>query len=247
LVGASGNPQQLAPWSADQLVLGAQHLFRPDLRLQLETYVKHYANYPARVFRPQAVLQPGSFDDAGTDIPFGLEPLSSTGNGVASGVEALLQKRLSEIPIYGVLSVSVSQTRFAGLDGVRRRGAYDAPVSASGVLGWRPNARWEFASRARVATGVPTTPFVLNGTEAGRQDFSRYNAGTRLPTYFSLDARADRRFQLRGKQQLITYIDIQNLTNRQNITRISYNARLGATEREANIGLFPTIGVNWTF
>jgi hypothetical protein len=229
-------------------VLSVQRVVRPDVKVQLETYVKRrYAGYPARVFRPQAVLQPGGVDDATSDIPFGLEPLASAGTGRAVGIEALVQQRLSEVPVYGVLALSLSDTRFRALDGRRRRGAYDAPVLANAVLGWRPNARWELSGRTRAATGLPTTPYAGSGPGAGRLDFARYAAGPRLPTYFSADARVDRRFQLRGRQQLITYLDVQNLTNRRNVTRLTFNPRTAASEREANIGVFPTVGVNWEF
>jgi hypothetical protein len=247
LAGAPGNARALRPWRADQAVLSVQRVVRPDVKVQLETYVKRYADYPARVFRPQAVLQPSGFDDATSDIPFGLEPLASAGTGRALGVEALVQKRLSEIPVFGVLALSVSDTRFRALDGRLRRGAYDAPVLANAVLGWRPNARWELSGRTRAATGLPTTPYAERGPGAGRLDFARYAAGPRLPTYFAADARVDRRFQLRGRQQLITYLDVQNVTNRRNVTRLTFNPRTAASEREANIGVFPTIGVNWEF
>ncbi len=80
LVGDARNPRELKPLRADQIVAGWQRLLRPDLKLQVEAYAKSYADYPGRVFRPRAVLQPSGFDDVSNDIPYGLEPLLAAGH-----------------------------------------------------------------------------------------------------------------------------------------------------------------------
>ncbi len=242
LVGDPQNPRELKPLRADQIVAGWQRLLRPDLKLQIEAFAKAYADYPGRVFRPRAVLQPSGFDDVSNDIPYGLEPLLAQATGVVRGAEIFLQKRLSEIPVYGLLSASYNRTRFRGLDGSQSIGAFDSPLVFNGLLGWRPNARWEFSGRVRSAAGLPTTPF----TAAGRLDFARYNNGERLPTFFALDARIDRRFVFR-KSQLVTYVDVQNATARKNISQIAWDARLRAPKPNESIGLLPSIGVNWEF
>ena len=158
------------------------------------------------------------------------------------GAEVFLQKRLSEIPIYGLISASYNRTRFRGLDGSTSIGAFDSPLVFNGLLGWRPNARWEFSGRVRSAAGLPTTPF----TSVGRLDFARYNEGDRLPTFFALDVRIDRRFVFR-RSQLVTYLDVQNATARKNISQIAWDARLGAPKPNESIGLLPSIGINWEF
>lgn len=242
LVGDVRNPRELKPLHADQIVVGWQKLLRPDLKLQIEAYGKSYADYPSRVFRPRAVLQPSGFDNVTNDIPFGLEPLLAQGTGSVRGAEVLLQKRLSEIPVYGLISASYNRTRFRGLDGRTSIGAFDSPLVFNGLLGWRPNARWEFSGRVRTAAGLPTTPF----TNDGRLDFTRYNDGDRLPTFFALDLRVDRRWVFR-RSQLVTYLDVQNATSRQNVSQIAWDARLRAPKADASIGVLPSIGVNWEF
>ena len=242
LVGDPANARTLQPLRADQLIVGWQRLLRPDLKLQVETYAKGYASYPGRVFRPRAVLQPSGFDDVTNDIPYGLEPLRGTATGTVKGIEVLLQKRLSDVPVYGLISASYNQTRFRGLDGITSIGAFDSPLVFNGLLGWRPNARWEFSGRVRTAAGLPTTPF----TSDGRLDFTRYNTGARLPTFFALDLRADRRWVFR-RSQLVTYIDIQNASARKNVSQIAWDARLRAPKPNDSIGVLPSIGVNWEF
>jgi len=242
LVGDAQNPARLNPLRADQIVAGWQRLLRADLKLQIEAYAKSYADYPGRVFRPRAVLQPSGFDNVTNDIPFGLEPLVAGATGTVRGAELLLQKRLSDVPVYGLISASYNQTRFRGLDGMTSTGAFDSPLTFNGLLGWRPNARWELSGRVRAGAGLPTTPF----TTDGRLDFAQYNAGPRLPNFFALDVRIDRRFVF-ARSQLVTYIDVQNATSRQNVSQIAWDARLRAPKADASIGVLPSIGIKWEF
>ncbi|WP_411279462.1 carboxypeptidase regulatory-like domain-containing protein [Gemmatimonas sp.] len=245
LVGDPQNAQRLKPFRADQAVAGVTRLVGGDAKVQLEVYGKRYADYPARRFRPQAVLSPSGFDDATTDIPFGLEPLQSTATGNAFGIELFAQKKFGASPFYGQLSTSLNRTRFTGINGTATRGAFDSPVTANGVLGWRPNAKWEVATRLRGATGLPFTPFVSTGSLAGTLDFTRYNA-ERVGTFVAADLRVDRRFVMR-RTQFIAFIDLQNFTNRQNRQAPVWNPRTRAVDTNHSIGLLPSIGLNFEF
>lgn len=245
LVGDAGNRATLRPLRADHGVIGVQRLVGTEWRWQLEGFVKRYGHYAARSYRPNAVLQPSGFDDAFTDIPFGLEPLSSRGRGRVWGVEALVQKKLGDVPVYGVASVSYNRTSFTGLDGSSARGAFDTPIIANVVAGWRPSARWEFSGRMRASSGVPVTPYVESGPRAGTLDFARYN-GERLPAFVSMDARIDRRWSVRGTQ-LVTFVDVQNVNGRENVTSLQWDAREQRVDRNVGLKVLPTIGINWEF
>jgi hypothetical protein len=245
LVGDPSN-RTLPPFRADQGVVGVEHLPRPDVKVQFEAFTKRYAGYPRRVFRPQAVLAPAGFDDVTSDIPFGLEPLAAVATGRSMGVEALVQKQLSEVPLFGLASVSVSRTTFDGADGVRRPGSFDTRFIGNAVLGWRPNARWELSGKVRVATGLPLTPIVTTGPEAGTRDFTRWNEGGRLPVFHALDLRVDRRWSLR-RVQLVGYLDVQNVYGRKNVTNEAWDQRTATVERNASLGVLPSIGfsIEW--
>lgn len=246
LVGDPANPESLEPIRADQAVVGIDRELREDVKLQLEVYVKGYGDYPARVFRPQAVLAPAGFEDATNDIPFGLEPLGSTGHGLVYGAELFLQKRLSAVPVYGLASLAVARAEFESLDAVTRAGAYDGRLIGNLLAGWRINRAWEVSGKFRLATGLPTTPFVESGPGTGQLDFSRYNAGPRLPTFHALDLRVDRRWSFRG-WQLDVYVDVQNVYGRKNVSQYQWNPRVGAPETNESLGILPSIGVNVEF
>lgn len=232
----------LSPVRADQVVLNYSHNPRPDLLVQFEVYYKWYENYPARVWRPNAVLAPSGFADATSDIPFGLEPLINDASGFARGIEFFVQKRFSEIPLYGLFSLTISESYFTSLDGVERRGSFDSPIIINLAAGYRFNSNWEASFKFRGAAGVPTTPY----NEDGTLDFSQFNEGERFPFFHAVDVRVDRRWNFM-KYGLILYVDIQNIYNNANITSERWDPREQRVVRNESIGLLPTIGVNFEF
>lgn len=246
LVGDPEDAESLMPIRADQAVAGVERELRPDLKFQVEGYVELYGDFPARLFRPQAVLAPAGFEDATNDIPFGLEPLGSVGEGLVYGAELFLQKRLSDVPVYGLVSVAVSRAAFRAFDGGTRPGAYDVRLIGNLLAGWRISPVWEVSGKFRLATGLPSTPFVQEGPNAGRLDFTRYNAGPRLPTFHALDLRVDRRWSFRD-WQLDVYVDVQNVYGRSNVSQYQWNPRIGAVEPNESLGVLPSIGINIEF
>lgn len=251
-VGDPGNTA-LAPLRADQVVFSYQWRAREDLNIQVEGYYKRYGNYPGRIYRPQAVLSPSGYDDIYNDIPYGLEPISTTASGTTYGVELFIQKRLSVIPLYGLASISFNRTRFAGLDGTERPGAFDTPIFGTIAIGWRPDPVWELSSKLRASTGLPTTPYITTpdratemGFPVGALDFAFYNAGPRLPFFYALDIRMDRRWFFEG-WQLITYIDVQNATSMRYVSGYRWNPRTNLVEEQRSIGILPSIGLNVEF
>lgn len=238
-----GSESKLKPIRADQVVLGYEHTPLEDVKVQLEGFYKWYADYPARQYRPQAVLAPSGFDDLTYDIPYGLEPLESTGEGIARGLELFIQKKYtSNFPFYGLLTVTLSEVRFKSIDGVERTGSFDQRFILNMALGWRPSELWEFSCKFRLSTGLPTTPF----TSTGKLDFSRYNEGERLPTYHSLDVRADKRWNF-DNFALVTYIDIQNIYGNKYKSAPKWDERTGTAKQSDSIGFLPSIGISFEF
>jgi len=233
------NNSALKPIQADQIVFSFAHNPRPDVKIQLEIYQKWYNNYPARILRPYAVLAPSGFDDLTNDIPFGLEPLTSEGIGYSRGVEFFIQKKFSEIPLYGLFSLTLADTKFKSLKGDYIRGAYDSPVILNLTAGYRFNQEWELSGKFRLASGLPTTPF----DEKGKRIYELYNQGERLPLYHALDVRLDKRWYFENFT-LNTYIDIQNLYGRKNVATYRWNSKLNKVESQSAIGILPSIGVN---
>ncbi len=246
LVGDPGNAERLKPLRVDQGVVGVQKLVGANVKLQVDAYYKRYGDYPTRLWHPQAVVAPGNFESVDADVPFGLEPLTSEATGRAYGAELFVQKRLGEVPVYGSAGFSLSRSEFTALDGRTRVGSYDTPVLASILLGWRPAPLWDLGMRFRAGSGRPKTPFIASGPLEGRLDFERYNDGGRMPSFHALDIRIDRRWAFR-RFQLTTYLDIQDLYNRNNPIGYLWDDRLRAPRYENAIGFLPSFGINVEF
>ncbi|MDQ1266189.1 MAG: hypothetical protein QG635_1341, partial [Bacteroidota bacterium] len=201
---------------------------------------------PARIFRPQAVLSPSGFDDLTSDIPFGLEPISSSGTGYSRGFEIFIQKKFSSIPLYGLLSLTLSDSKFISIDGVERPGAFDTRFILNTVLGYRFGRDWEISGKFRFATGLPTTPLLTEGVNIGVKDYSQYNEGERLPDFHSLDVRIDKMWEL-GSFFLTTYLDVQNIYARRNISGYRWDPSTKSIKTIESIGILPSIGISFEF
>src|SRR5262249_7972932 len=71
--------------------------------------------------------------------------------------------------------------------------------------------KWQLGARVQLVSGMPYTPPSFTGTLPGPPPLS-----ANLPWFFQLDVRADRRWhKCWGDVNL--YIDIQNITNRENV------------------------------
>lgn len=225
---------------ADHYIAGIEYLFSSDSRVTVEVYYKKYNNYPVSQTRPYFILanNGGNFQQSEN---FGLEPLISEGTGYSRGIEFFYQKALTE-RLYGTVNLSIFEARYKSLDGIERPSDFDNKFLFTATGGYLFGKGWEFASKFRFYGGRPYTP--INPT-TGIQQVSQYNSA-RLPNYYSLDVRLDKRWDF-SKWSLITYIDIQNITGRKNITNYKWNKYKQEIEANESLGVFPTIGINAMF
>ncbi len=230
----------------DQVVLGIERLLRSDLKVRLEGYFKDYSDYPASIDRPWLVLANTGAGYGGAEdgfSAFGIEDLVSEGTGRSRGIELLVQKRLSEVPVYGIFSLSYNNTAYAARDGVLRPGLYDQRIILNLSGGYKFDEHWEASLKFRYGSGTPYTPFNASGEQLFASD---YNAAL-LPPFHSLDVRVDRRWFFTG-WNLIAYIDIQNIYNRKNSQSYRWDPRNNIVESTGgSIGILPTIGVSAEF
>jgi len=243
-LAADNYNKNLKAVKVNQLILGYERKLREDTRMKLEAFYKKYSNYPASVLRPYLVLANTGAGFGGGDENFsslGLEQLTSAGSGNVKGIEFSVQKKASEIPLYGIVSVTYSEAKFTGLDGIERTGTYDQKWIINLSAGYMFNSLWQAALKFRFASGNPYTPFNKDGT----QSVSNYNS-VRFEPLHSLDVRVDRRWRFE-RFELITYIDIQNIYNNKNSNTIRWDYRTGEVDKQSSIGILPSIGVSLEF
>lgn len=241
---ADARNTDLKPMRVDQYVLGVEHRVSEDAILKLEGFYKKYLDYPASLARPYVVLSNTGAGFEGSDNnfeSFGFEPLTSAGTGIAKGIEFSAQKKLSEIPFYGILSLTWSQIENTALDGVARTGKYNQEWLMSLSGGYQFDESWEASFKFRYSSGAPYTPFEADGSQL----VSKYNTA-RLPDAHALDIRVDKKWFFE-KFTLITYIDVQNVYNRKNVFAYRWDRREKREDGGGNIGILPSIGVSLEF
>ncbi|NUM69913.1 MAG: TonB-dependent receptor [Ignavibacteriaceae bacterium] len=243
LVGDRSN-ESLDALKVMQYVGGIDYRLREDTQLKIEAFYKDYGNYPVSKIRNYLILANTGAGFGGSEdnfAAFGLEPLASLGTGITRGVELSVQKKLSDIPLYGILSLTYSQADYKALDGIERSGSYDQRWIANLSGGYIFNEEWETSFKFRYASGRPYTPFNADGS----QSVVNYNS-QRLPDFHSLDIRVDKKWFFE-KITLITYIDIQNIYGRKNISAVRWERREQREEKNESIGVLPSIGVSIEF
>lgn len=228
----------------NQYILGFDFLLREDTKLKVEAFLKDYKNYPASKLRTYLVLANTGAGYGGSESnfsSFGLEPLASGGKGNSRGIELSIQKKSSGTPLYGIFSLTYSETNFTSLDGIERPGSYDQSWILNLNTGYSFNEKWEASMKFRFATGYPFTPY----DQFGMQSPLYFNI-ERMKSFHSLDLRVDRRFDFDGLN-LIVYLDVQNVYNNKNSTTVRWDADKKAMVTDSSIGVLPSIGVSLEF
>lgn len=243
LVGDARN-KNLKHIKVNQFVAGIDHYISADALLKIEGFIKDYSDYTTSKLRPYLILANTGAGFAGSDenfASFALEHLSSEGTGNAKGIEISIQKKLSNTPYYGILSLTFSKSDFIPIDKIKRAGSYDQRWIFNFSGGYLLNEQWEASMKFRYSSGKPYTPFNLDGT----QSVSDYNS-LRLPPNHSLDLRVDKKWFF-SSWTLITYIDIQNIYNRKNISAVRWDIRKMAPENNESFGILPSVGISALF
>lgn len=237
---ASEENRNLKNIKAGHYIAGIEFLPGADIRMTLEAYYKDYSAYPVSTLRPYLILANtgGNFEE---QDGFGIEPLQSKGTGFARGIEFFMQKALTD-NFYGTLNLSFFEAKYKALDGIERRSDFDNRFLATISGGYRFGDNWEAGAKFRFSGGRPYTPI---NPENGTRLTSEYNTAE-LPDYSRLDVRLDKRWNFKS-WTLVTYIDIQNLFNKKNVTEYDWNKYKKEIEANESIGILPTIGVNIMF
>ncbi len=240
-----------------QCVLGLEHLFREDTKGTVEVYYKKYSDVPI----PRAWTTKDPLDSFQGE-------LLNKGKGDARGIEFFLQRKMSG-SFQGMFSYSYSRSRAFDL---RFGEYYDWDYDYRHVFTAISSYRWKLMHRAwyqrlkektwykvfawlspladetvvsfrwRYLGGRPYTERTYHRewhtwiTEADQ----KMNA-QRYPVYHRLDLRLDRRFMF-GGWNMVTYFDLQNVYNRDNIWGYQYKEN-GKTEKVLQFTVFPIGGL----
>jgi hypothetical protein len=167
--------------------------------------------------------------------------LLQTGTGHSYG----LQMALHQNPwhgFFGWLTCTLSRSERRDTPSASSR-PFDAdePLLLS-LVASQKLGNWTLGTRFRYASGAPRTP-VVGTLYDERDDIAQPIFGARsslrLPSFWQLDLRVDRRFPI-GSGQLLGYLELLDVTNRANAEDYVYSADY--SERGRVTGL-PLVGV----
>ncbi|MBC7946837.1 MAG: TonB-dependent receptor [Chitinophagaceae bacterium] len=190
--------------------------------------------------------------NAGADFYFpNKTSLRNRGEGYNYGVELTLERFLNK-GFYFLLTSSAFQSKYMGSDGVWRNTAFNSNFAMNLLAGkeFRLTAKTSFALDTKIAFagGQRYTPFDISASyTAGYVVLKDQEAyGLQHPHYLRWDFKLS--FNRNGpKATQKWYLDLQNLTNRDNIYVRTLNPRNGKTAVINQIGFFPNINYVVTF
>ncbi|HEY0838914.1 MAG TPA: TonB-dependent receptor, partial [Vulgatibacter sp.] len=183
------------------------------------------------------------------------ERYANEGTGRSYGAEILL-RYAPDGRFFGWIAYSLSRTErdrvvAGGMMGPSGGENNDQPhnLVALGTLElpevWRGLS---FGFRMRYTSGNPFRP-ATGGVYDVDTDGWRRIPGTvsqRLPAFFQLDLRVDKKWTY-DESSLVAYIDVQNVTNRENIEGVEYKFDYSRWAYSPGLPLFPSIGLRYEY
>ena len=228
-------------------VLGYDIDFSRQLRFKTEVYAQY-------IYNAAVEKEPSSFSMLNTGADFYFPDkinLVNNGKGYNYGIEFTLERFLNK-RFYYLITVSVFQSKYKGSDNVWRNTAFNTHFVNNILLGkeFKINERSSFAidTKMGIAGGQLYTPFDLAKSQAeGYAVFKETEAySLRNNTYLRWDLKFS--YNRNGKHTTQKwYVDLQNLTGRENIYIRTLNPKTGIAGEINQIGFFPNINYQITF
>jgi hypothetical protein len=225
---------------AQHLVLSYNHAFGKALNFKTEVYYQQLYNVPV------------SPDDSNTISTLNLsesytnDAFVNKGKGRNYGIELSLEKSLSN-HFYFMFSNSLYQSKYTASDGIERNTRFNGNYLGNLVAG----KEFVFAEGKRTlginvktvyAGGYRTTPIdVEQSQQLGYTVYKDKEAySLQNPAYMRADVRISMKWNKKHLTSTLS-LDIQNVTNRQNVYEAYYDATNNKVETAYQAGLIPVL------
>jgi TonB family protein len=228
-----GNPL-LTSARADHFLAGARFALPETVSVEATGFYTTSAGLAARSPSPSPPLA---------------EALEQTGSGRSYGVQFLVRKDLTG-HLFGWLSYTLSRSERQDQPGGRwRLFDYDQTHVVTVLASYSLPLGFEAGARFRAATGYPRTPvasaYFDARTNTWQPLFGVQNT-IRIPPFASLDLRVSKLFKL-GRTELEAYLDVQNVTNRQNPEEIVYTPDFSQKGYITGLPVLPSLGLRFAW
>ncbi len=179
---------------------------------------------------------------------------SNLGKGRSYGLELLLRRQIVK-GFYGWIAYTLS--RSTRLDDPSEPTYqygwhlfdFDQTHILTVIASYQTEHNWTFGTRVRYVSGDPFTPYVngiFNANSGSYVCITGNPNSDRAPPFFQADVRIDRRF-VYDNWIFTGYLDVQNVTNRQNPEAIFPNYNCNGYATLTGLPIFPTIGLRAEF
>jgi hypothetical protein len=103
--------------------------------------------------------------------------------------------------------------------------------------------------RFRLATGMPRTPVIgsyLDTTTGQYQPIFGQQSSIRLPVFYALDLRIEKRFHRRSVD-IVPYLEVLNLTNHANVEEFTYDEQFASRSNITGLPILAVAGISIRF
>jgi hypothetical protein len=238
-----GNPD-VHEEGAVQYMLGAERRIVGPLNLDLQLYYKDLFDVVANtdaIVRRGDELVPLRYDNGGEGRSYGAE---------------LLLRYDPDGRFFGWIAYSLSRVEYdLGRVDSRSGGAdaFDQPHNLVALGTIELPEIWDGLSlgfRVRYTSGAlrwRTHGGVYDSDADDWRSLPRSrSADDRLPDFFQLDLRVDKRWTF-DTSTFTAYIDVQNVTNRENAEGVDYNYDFSQSRYQPGLPIFPSFGLRWEY
>jgi len=214
-----------------------------DWRIKTEVYYQYIYNVPVNTYiSSYSMLNTGSTFK--TDLE---DSLVNNGTGKNYGAELTIEKFFSS-GYYGLLTVSLYNSKFTASDGVERNTAFNGKYVFNILAG----KEWKVGSEKRnnlsldlkftSAGGRPYIPIDLEASQITGNEQLLYEDSYSMnySNYFRIDLKAG--FTVNSSKSKISQtfsLDLQNITNNKNVFSQNYDNRGRTIKTTYQLGLFP--------
>jgi hypothetical protein len=240
----SYNNKNLDFTKSNHFVIGYNLQPAQDWRIKTEVYYQNLYNVPVNTFSSSySMLNTGA--GFKTDLE---DNLTNGGTGKNYGVELTVEKFFSK-GYYGLFTSSLYESKYTGSDGVERNTAFNGKYVYNILAG----KEWNVGAGKRNKTSIDLkftnaggryyTPIdVIASQTSDREQLSSNVYSTQYPNYFRMDIKMGYTFNSKVKKMSQTLsLDLQNVTNHNNVFSQSYDNRNQNVSWKYQLGFFPNL------
>ena len=213
-----------------------------DWRLKAEVYYQQLYNVPITSYS-------SSYSMLNTGVGFKPDTISNldnNGTGKNYGVELTIEKFFSK-GYYALFTSSLYDSKYTASDGIERNTAFNGKYVYNILAG----KEWKVGNDKRNkialdfkftnAGGRYYTPVDLAASQvAGHEQLSSNAYSSRYTNYFRMDIKLGYTFNSGVRKLSQSFaLDLQNVTNHQNVFSQGYDSKLQAISTAYQLGLFP--------